>query len=84
MTPPKKDSKPLRLPVTEAELIQELGRVIRELAREQSVLIRETVRAIKQARELNDFLMEMSKSLSRDPCEDHAKIIRFPMPPRIN
>ena len=84
MTRQKSDPKAIPVTVIQADLIQELGSVIRELAREQSALIRETVRTIQQLRELHEYVMRITKSVSRHPCDGEAKIILFPVPPRVN
>lgn len=83
MTPLKKDLKPIPFIVLQADLIQELGSLIKELAREQSELIRETVRTIQQLRELHECVMQISKSVSRNACNAQAKIIPFFVPPRV-
>jgi hypothetical protein len=81
MTPPKKDPKPIPFTVLRAELIKELSGLITETARQQAILVSETARTIQHLRELHDYVMQISKSVSGDACKAKGRIIRFPAPP---
>jgi len=82
-TQPKKDARPIPFTLLQAELIQDMAGLLRELAREQTLLVIETVRTIQQLRELHEYVMQIRKSVSRNACNAQAKIIPFPVPPRV-
>jgi hypothetical protein len=83
MTPPKKGPKPASFTVLQAEFTNELSGLIREMMREQAILVSETMSAIQQLRELHAYVMQVRESESDNACNERAKIIPFPAPPRV-
>jgi hypothetical protein len=77
MTPLRKDPKPIPFAVLQAELIEELSGLITEMAREEAILVGETARTIRQLRELHDYVVQVTKSVSGAACKAKARIIPF-------
>ncbi len=71
--PPRKQPRAISFSVLQAELM-------RDLAREQTALVSETIRLIREIRELHAYAMEIGRSNAARGQTPKGKSVAFPAP----